>query len=43
MKTIEHGGTHINNYYENGSDILPNNSNYNKYFDVIEVEVYEIL
>ena len=43
MKKIQHGGTRINVYYENGADILPNNYNEIKYFDIIEVEVYEIL
>ena len=43
MKKIEHRGLCINEYYENGADILPNNSNNWELFDIVEVEVYEIL
>ena len=43
MNKIEHRGIDINNSYENGSEILPNNSEKTKYFDVIEVEVYKII
>ena len=43
MRKIQHGGTSINNYYENGAECLPNNSTNFKYFDVKEVEVYKII
>ncbi len=42
MKKIEHRGIDINNSYERGSEILPNNSEDKKFFDVLEVEVYKI-
>ena len=43
MRKIQHGGTSINNYYENGAECLSNNSTNFKYFDVKEVEVYKII
>jgi len=43
MKKIEHNGLYINDAYEKGSNILLNNSNQTKIFDVNEVEVYKIL
>ena len=43
MKQIEHRGKDIRLYYEKGDEILPNNSNKNKIFDVNEVEVYELM
>ena len=43
MKKIEHRGNVISESYEKGSEILPNNSNKTKFFDVNEVEVYELL
>ena len=42
MKKIEHRGIKVNNSYERGSEILPNNSEDKKFFDVLEVEVYKI-
>ncbi len=42
MDKIEHLGTSINNYFENGADILLNNSTIIKYFNTNEVEVFEI-
>ena len=43
MKKIKHMGFNINNAYEKGSNILLNNSNETKYFNIIEVEVYKII
>ena len=42
MNQIRHCGTYINGYYENGADILPNNSTGDKYFNINEVEVFLI-
>ena len=42
MRKIQHNGTNINIYYENGAECLPNNSGNTKLFDVKEVEVYQI-
>ena len=42
MRKIEHQGTLINSYYENGSECLSNNNRNVKLFDVKEVEVYKI-
>ena len=42
MNKIQHCGTNINNYYENGANILPNNTNGTKYFNVSDVEVFKI-
>ena len=42
MKKIEHRGNCINDYYENGSEILSNNSSGYKFFNVIDVEVFKI-
>ena len=42
MNKIEHGGININKIYENGAEILPNNNQEAKWFDVVEVEVFEI-
>ena len=43
MKKIQHGGNNINEGYDGGSRILPNNSQSTKLFDVQEVEVYKII
>ena len=42
MKSIVHYAADINSYYENGSDILPSN-NQQKYYDLLETEVYKII
>ena len=42
MNKIEHRGINIDNSYEKGSEILPNNSNEIKFFDAKEVEIYKI-
>jgi len=42
MNKISHGGTNINDYYENGANILPNNTNGFKHFNVSDVEVFKI-
>ena len=42
MNKIQHNGTNINNFYENGANILPNNTNGTKYFNVTDVEVFKI-
>ena len=42
MRKIEHRGKYIDNIYENGSEILSNNSYNYKYFTVIDVEVFKI-
>ena len=43
MRKIRHSDSSINSYYENGAEILPNNSTTTKYFDVKEVEIYKIM
>ena len=43
MRKIQHQGSNINSYYEKGAEILPNNSEANKWFEVQEVEVYKIM
>ena len=42
MNKIQHNGININNYYENGVNILSNNSNGSKHFNVLDVEVFKI-
>ena len=42
INLIQHNGTTINNHYENGADILSNNSTSIMYFYVNKVEVFEI-
>jgi len=41
MKKIKHFGNYINDYYENGRDILPS-GNEEKIYDLEEVEVFKI-
>ena len=41
-KSIVHYAGNINSYYDNGSDILPSN-NQQKYYDLLETEVYKII
>ena len=41
-KSIRHYAVNINSYYTNGSDILPSN-NQQKYYDLLETEVYKII
>ena len=43
MRKIEHRCSCINSYYEKGAEILPNNSDDTKYFEVKELEVYKII
>ena len=43
MKNIEHRGLEINNCYKNGAEILPNNKNEYKYYNVKEIEVFKII
>ena len=43
MAKINHYGLGINNAFENGSNILPNNSYLRKYFNIKEVEVFKII
>ena len=43
MRKIRHYGLSINNYYEKGAEILPNNSQIEKQFELKEVEVYKIM
>ena len=43
MKKIDHYGSNINNYFEKGSEILPNNTSNLQYFNVKEVEIYKIM
>ena len=44
MKRIEHGGICINDVFDKGGEILPNElKNGSKYFEVIEIEVYKII
>ena len=42
MNSIVHYSADINSYYDNGSDILPSN-NQEKYYDLLETEVYKII
>ena len=42
MNKIEHGGICINVYFENGAEILPNNSKNIICFNVVNVEVFKI-
>jgi len=42
IKTIIHYGDDINEYFDNGSEILPSN-NQKKEYDLIETEVYKII
>jgi len=42
MKSLNHWGNNINNYYDKGSEILPNNNQLKKY-DLLETEVYKII
>ena len=42
MNKIQHSGTNINDYYKNGANILHNNTNGTKYFNVSDVEVFKI-
>jgi len=41
MKKINHYGSYINSYYENGKDILPSGSE-TKCYDLEEIEIYKI-
>ena len=43
MRKIQHQGLSINEIYEKGAEILPNNRGNIKNFDVKEVEVYKII
>ena len=43
MRKIEYGGSGINTYFERGAEILPNFSSKIAYFNVKEVEVYQIV
>ena len=43
MKKIHHYGSNINNYFEKGSEILPNNTSNLQKFNVKEVEIYKII
>jgi len=42
MKSLNHWGNNINNFYDKGSEILPNNNQLKKY-DLLETEVYKII
>ena len=42
MKSIRHYSNNINNYYVNGSEILPSN-NQEKTYNLLESEVYKII
>ena len=42
MKKVQHNRIRINTGYENGSNILTNNSYSTLNFDITEVEVYKI-
>ena len=43
MKRVTHFGLKLNDAFEKGSDILPNNSSSEKEFNVIEVEIFKII
>ena len=43
MKRIQHRGLRCNDFYEKGAEILPNNTNNRKFFDIKEVKVYKIV
>ena len=42
MSTVESGGINISQYYDHGSEILPNNGQNVQFYNVREVEVYQI-
>ena len=42
MNQITHRGLGINDSYENGSEILPNNSDESETFTAIEFEIFQI-
>ena len=42
MKSLNHWGNNINNFYDKGSEILPND-NQLKQYDLLETEVYKII
>ena len=42
MKSLNHWGNNINNFYDKGSEILQNNNQLKKY-DLLETEVYKII
>ena len=42
MKSLNHWGNNINNFYDKGSEILPNDNKLKKY-DLLETEVYKIM
>ena len=42
MKSLNHWGNNINNFYDKGSEILPNNNQLKEY-DLLETEVYKII
>ena len=41
MKKIKHYSNYINDYFENGSEILPSNGQ-EKFYDLYDVEVFKI-
>ena len=43
MNKIEHEGKSIDSFYENGSEILLNNTSTSKFFNVLDVEVFKII
>ena len=43
MKKVKHQGLGINEVYEKGSELFPNNNICDKYFNVKEVEVFKII
>lgn len=43
MNKIEHEGKSIDSFYENGSEILLNNTTTSKFFNVLDVEVFKII
>ena len=42
MRKIQSGGISISQYFDHGSEILPNNGQNIQFYNVIEVEVYQI-
>ena len=43
IKTITHYGKSLNEYYDKGSEILPNDNDEKKDYDLLEAEVYKII
>ena len=43
MRLIDHRAHKINDFYDKGSEILPNDNDEKKDYDLLEAEVYKII